>query len=217
MKFRTVGFRSIVLSMLLFCSSSFGSLAHFYVNVADPVIPIGGETNVEIWVWAEGAQADGGIILWGVDVVLPEADDGIVQLSTNLPNLTFIEPVAGFYSTTGALDTDNPWSGTVKHLSAESSQPISPLGVGLGHLGDVNDLSNYTKIAEVKIEGLSVGTAHYSLGLDYAGDFLAALTDLTWLDGVCESQLGQTSVTVVPEPATLLMLGLAGMCLRKRK
>jgi len=154
---------------------------------------------------------------WQLDMVVvdPNSDllSGVVEVSKDP---IFIEPEAGFWdSASGWLDLNSDATGNVYGLGAFTSGPT-----------DSNlCLGQFSELARVTIEAIgTVGQQVIYELTDYTQTtgFWGALRDDTsfptyiYPDNV-SFQPGNNVFTIVPEPASLLLMALSTLLLRKRK
>jgi len=198
---KTFLFLMVVSVFLTLPSTSFAVL-NFKMTCDDPIIGIGEQTTIDIHVWDTDAVADYGIILWQFDMG-PSAD-GIVSADT-----WAVEPWFIYESGYGPDSLNSPTSGNVNAFYALASEfdQVSNIGVG-----------DYTKIASVTIEGLAEGLITYDLGdLTTLGFYGTVRGSFDQNSGVLDTGNSVLSYQVVPEPASIFLLGGMGLSLLRRR
>jgi hypothetical protein len=201
---------SLILIYLSFLSIPALCNVHYRMEITDDEIGIGQESTIQIYGWAQGAASGNGIVSWQLDLMLDALEDGIVTIT----NEVIEEPYPGFFFSKGSLFLNDPYDGAARAEGAFGIQATSDLGIGDGQL------ANYDLLASITVTGVSEGTVTYELGsysTPLEDNFFATLADDTKLTGLFEDTVSQVSITVVPEPGTLLMLSLISSAGLRRK
>jgi hypothetical protein len=201
----------VFLHSILFNPAVSADTVHFRTEITNDEISVGQQSVIKIYAWAEDAVSGNGIVSWGLDVMLDASEDGIVAITED----QVLEPYSGFYMSKGALSLNSPYSGAATTEGAFGMADSSDLGVCDGQV------ENYTLMADITVQAVAAGTISYELGsysTPIEDNFYATLADDTKLTGTFEDTISQTEITVVPEPASILMLSLfSGLAAIKSK
>lgn len=174
--------------------------AQFIVKMTSDTttLTLGSNALVKVWGWVDDPAAAGtnGLVLWQMDFAVDNA--GVVGAS----NFNIVAPVDIFDS---GSNTDG-LTGEVDGYVLKDDDTASTLGVG-----------GFTEIFNFELTGLAVGTVEYSIGSELLGD-LADFTpfDISSGTAIFDTANSDNVFTVVPEPATLLLLALGSLTLRKK-
>lgn len=197
-----------MLSAVILCSVSHADVL-FKMEAPTTDLVLGGPAvTVTVSAWADDLEATGtnGLNYWALSALVDT--DGVAEVvgSSIIPlNLT-----TGFETDSASVNQiGTGGTGSIDYLNTYPSGSEQPSGVGVG---------GYTPIAQFDIQAIgSVGqSVTYTLG--DTGGFLGILYDgTTILDGQFDVGASQNVFTIVPEPATLLMLGLGTMLAYRRK
>jgi hypothetical protein len=202
-----------VSAIVLISTVSFANVAHFRTEIDNSEIILGGEAVVSLYAWAEDAVTGNGIVYWQLDMSLLEATGSVISVNTD--GVVVYEPYTGFYTDKGANNINDPYAGAVKGLGASSYSGSSDIGV---ITGDANVLSNWTKMADITVTGIGTGTVNYDLNDGFLGIFSAGLADFTTiLPGQYDDSISEKTITVTPEPMTLLLLAPGAVFFMRRR
>lgn len=198
-----------VLSVVVLCTPSYAALS-FNMTCANPVVAIGEETTIIVSAKDPDAVADYGLVDWQFDMWLDVGDDGILEVvSTGVFDL----PGEDVYATAfyGPIE-NSPTSGSVDSFGAFQAgvDPLSNLGVG----------TEYVPIASITVKGIAEGSVAYNFGsLTTPDNFYGRFRDSnSEVLAAFDSGSSVVNFTVVPEPATILILsGFSVVALIRRK
>lgn len=189
-----------LLSLMTVCSVSY---ADFLVKITadDAVLTLGQTTTLRVYGLAEEAVADNGLYDWSISAVVDA--DGIVQANSAV----ILEP--------SPFDAGN--SGYTLNIGVSGNVDASALIAGTAT--ESNAGVGYSELFNFQIEAIGLGAVQYSLS-----NILADLYDFSVMYDDYENFNVQDSsdgianvINVVPEPATLLMLGLGALMASRRK
>ena len=196
-----------VLSVCALCSVSQADLLFKMESSTTELLP-GQTVTVTISAWANDALAtgDNGLNYWSLSALVDtssivEVVDGSIVPLGLVPADFAIEYNA--INGGGAGGT-----GSIDYLSVQPASSAKNSMVGVG---------GYAPVAQFDIKAIgSVGqSVGYTLG-DTAG-FNGILKDFTVLDGQFDANNSVTTFTIVPEPATMALLGMGGLITLCRK
>ncbi|HOK66282.1 MAG TPA: PEP-CTERM sorting domain-containing protein [Anaerohalosphaeraceae bacterium] len=199
--------RAGLLFAFIFTSSSFGALS-FKMTADKTTLTVGQTTKVSLFAYAEEAAGMNGLNSWQLSAFV----SGTGMLKVVPGSLNVIKPFAADVLTAGI----NSPSGAIRDLSMTSVNAGIDSSLGVG---------GYQKIAEFTVEALGAGQVVYTLG-DGGGGFGGILRDYnplnpaTWgnmLGGVFNEAESQRVFTIVPEPASLVLLGSMGLMVLKAR
>jgi hypothetical protein len=199
----------MAVSLLTASSNSFAALL-FKMTSNKTSLLVGETATIEVFAYSEDAAGLNGLNSWQLSMLV-SGDDAVQVVGGSI---SLFAPF-GFDSLMSSVNSPN---GAIKNLAMNSlTTPVdSTLGVG-----------DYQKIMDFDIQGISVGQVDYSIG-DAGLGFFGILRDYnpanpaTWVnyfDGTFNAAASDTHFRVVPEPATLVLLGsgMAFYLLRSRK
>lgn len=206
---KTFLFLMVVCLFMAAADTSFSAL-RFKMTSDKTALDIGETAVIEIFAYADDPLAAGnnGLNSWQLSMLV--SGDGTVAV--NEGSITLSAPFS-FDSLNTSINTP---SGSIKDLAMNSL--ITPVDSALA-VGD------YQKIAEFSIQALSVGQVEYSIG-DAGLGFFGILRDYnpadmgTWgnyLEGTFDAASSINQLTVVPEPATFVLLGGMSLYLIRRR
>ena len=187
-----------VLSLLIVCSVSHADLIMSIV-ADDTALSVGDSTTLHVWGIADEAVVDNGLYDWSVSAVVDAT--GVVQVTSAsalqpIPidpgSVIISQNVGGF----GNVDA----SAAIQFTATESNA-----GVAL------------TELFNFDVEAVAVGDVQYSL-TNIIGDLFDGTP---YDDGLGNVQFAGPgpfiSVVAVPEPATMILLGLGSLVACRRK
>ncbi len=186
---------------LFFSIDSFAAL-HFKITCDDPILSVGEQTTINIHIMDPDAGDDYGVILWQFDM-WPDMD-GIAKVVS-----WAVEPWFAYESGYGPESLNLPTSGNVNAFYAMASDLDQVSNIGTG---------DYTRIASITIEGLTEGQFQYDLGNRTTLGFYGVLRgSMEPQQGYFDTDNSVSEYRVVPEPSTLVMLGVMGLFLVKSR
>jgi hypothetical protein len=196
-----------VLSLLIVCSVSHADLLLKMEAAQTDLLP-GAPVTVTISAWADDALATGlnGLNGWGLSAIVDQT--GVVEVVGG--SVLFLAP--------------SPWSAG-DTFAASINQPVTG---GTGSIEDLQLLTDalpqnstagvggYTPIVQFDVQ--AIGGINDSVNYTLGGvNFSGLLADFTELSGQFVPGESQTAFTIVPEPATLILLGLGSLVAYRRK
>jgi hypothetical protein len=202
--------------LLLFSTSVYANVI-FKLTVSKSELLLNKTATVGVWAQVE-EQSSGlnGINTWQCDLVTGLNQGGIVQVT----DVNIIAPSPRDTGVPVYSSINTPHVGDVIGLGASPASPgsDSALGVGL-----------FSHLADITVMAQNAGTVEYSITSASSTGFYAWLRDY-YLIGPSGNeydstfaqpykavfQSGNNAITVVPEPATLLLLGVSSLLLRRR-
>ncbi len=209
-------FVSVIL--LLFSTSVYAN-AIFKLTVSKSELSLNESETATVGVWAQvEEQSSGlnGINTWQCDLVTGLNQGGIVQVT----DVSIIAPSPRDTGVPVYSSINTPQVGDVIGLGASPAIPgiDSALGVGL-----------FSHLADITVMAQNLGTVEYSITSASSTGFYAWLRDY-YLVGPSGNeydstfaqpykavfQSGNNAITVIPEPATILLLGVSSLLLRRR-
>lgn len=198
-----LSFNSVSLANLIFKMEA----DKYTLGIGDTAI-IGISAKIE-----EEPSGTNGINLWQLDMI---ADyDKVTVTDVEVVEPSPLDPLLGeyVYVNRDPADPENVvFDGNILGLGGGLDGAFAPTTVGVG---------GFTLLANITIQGLSLGTVEYSLTDAYTTGFYAYLADMTYYDidnGDITFQQGNNVFEVVPEPSSLVIMTImAGLALRRRK
>ena len=165
----------------------------FKMTNENPVLTVGQTTKIELYAYCEEASGLDGLNNWQLSMFA--AGSGSVKVVDG--SIVLYAPF-GFDSLVTSVNSPE---GTIIDLSMNSLTFPTDSGLGVG---------GYGKIAEFMVEGMSEGDVSYTIG-DSSLGFFGTLRDFplpnNYFDGTFDAAASDYQITVVPEPASLLLLG----------
>jgi hypothetical protein len=197
-----------ILCVEVFCSVSHADLLLKMEAPTTDLVLGGPSITVTISAWADDTAATGlnGLNGWGLSALVDTT--GVAEVVAD--SVVFLEPSPWSAGDTFAASINDPvtgGTGSVEDLQllTDALPQDSTAGVG-----------GYTPIAQFDIQ--AIGSINDSVNYTLGGiTFEGLLKDFTQLPGQFVPGESQTTFTIVPEPATLLMLGLGTMLAYRRK
>ena len=211
MKTHKAGFFLVTL-LLFFSNGVLLANVEFKIDATDYAIGVGDETTISIYARVVGGGAGNGIISWGLDLVPTVA--GVVTVTGS--NLLEPSPVEPFSASNGIMNLDPSdalFDGALLSIAASTLEITHDAGIG-----------DFTKLAEVTVEGKATGDFTYNLQAWDTTGFYAYTADFTEYNignagpYSIDFLSGNNDFTVTPEPCSLTILAiLTGMVVRKRR
>lgn len=210
----------LVISFVLFLlnNPAYGN-AIFKVSVAQPNLQLNETTTISVWAKIE-EQTSGlnGINTWQCDLIVGAEQGGVIEV-VDVAIMAPLPMDTGF----PVYDSVNtPQIGDILGLGASHASPGSDSAVGVG---------DFSLLADITVKAIGLGTAGYSVTDAGGPGFVVALRDYfldyppppgneygATLDMPYQAvfQSGNNVINVIPEPATILLLGTACLILRRR-
>jgi len=182
----------------------------FKMVCSDTDLIVGETTTVYVQAWVDSVFgiAGNGLDTWQMDLSVDIS--GVIGIDDE-SNISLIAP-----------NPDPAWSGWTS-VNTPATGAITEIAVTQLDLGASSEIGvgGYSDIFSFQIEALAEGTATYSLASNGVFAFLA---DSEWFEntggadgGIFFDAAGSDNVfTVIPEPCTMLLLGIGCMALRQR-
>lgn len=200
-------FLRVGLLFIFISPSSFASLL-FKMTADKTTLAVGETAVVSLLAYAEEADGLNGLNGWQLSAFV----SGTGTLKVVPGSLTVLRPFAADV----LMASINSPSGDIRDLSLTAVQPRTDSTLGVG---------GYDKIAEFMVEAVAAGEVIYTLADGGAG-FGGVLRDYnpfdmdTWgymLAGVFNTAESDRVFTIVPEPASLAVLGVMGLVALKTR
>jgi hypothetical protein len=201
----------LCLAILVCLSASSGAALVFKITSDDAALTVNQTTTMHVWGWADDPKAIGtnGLVDWQLSMVVNNG--GIVEITKSVNangDITILDPSPlstlspnWTYSSVNAVKT-----GQVSNVNAlRDPDTTSTTGIGA-----------YAELFQFNIKAIGQGVVTYNIANGAFGD----LVDGTPLDMSFDSGGSSNILTVVPEPATLVILagfGIAGFLTRRKK
>jgi hypothetical protein len=200
----------------LFSTSVYANVV-FKLTVAQSELLLNEATTISVWANVE-EQSSGlnGINTWQCDLVTGLSQGGIVQVT----DVSIIAPSPRDTGVDPYSSINTPQVGDVIGLGASPASPGSDSALGVGqfsHLADITVMAQNTGIVEYSITSAS-STGFYAWLKDYYRNGPSGNEyDSTFAQPYkAVFQSGNNAITVVPEPATILLLGVSSLLLKRR-
>ncbi len=192
---------SILVSSVCFSAVEFIMVSPTAV-AGETTLNVGDDVVIQIQAQFDADPAPGnGVVFWELDFLLDEIlEGGILTISS----FDIFLPEGPAVITSGFLAPNSPVQGAGEYFGI----------FALPHPSDVC-IGGYDLLAEVTLSGIGEGTLDYELGnFSIGGNDNGSGASLT---GYFNANGSDTVFTVVPEPASLLVLAGMGMLARIRR
>jgi hypothetical protein len=201
----------LCLVALLCLSASSDAALVFKITSDQSQLTVGQTTTMHVWGWANDSAATGnnGLVDW--ELSLTVNNGGIVEITKNnnaKGDITILTP--------SPFSTITPnWN----HASVNASKTGQVAGINALRNPDTSSTTGvgaYAELFRFNIKAIGQGVVSYTVANGAFGD----LVDGTPLDMSFDSGSSSNILTVVPEPATLIILsgfGIAGVLTRRKK
>ena len=208
-----------VLAVLFLCSLSHANFVLKLVTDDPTTLTVGDTATLEVWGWVDHVAATGtnGLADWQISVVTDVS--GVIRINqVNAPLQP--DPVDQLNSDVWDINagTTGSFAAWAFIMEVPGTPVVSSAGIGTGD-GDITNAANYTKLITFQIEAIGIGTAEYSFS-KMIGDLVNFDTQFRIENGNAEfyTEGSDNVITVVPEPATMILLGLGSLItMRKRR
>lgn len=200
----------VTVFLLFLTSVSSGDLI-FKMTASKNTLAVGEEATIGIWAKAEEATGVNGLNVWQLDMVVDIGDKVAVKTAGGTA-ITLVAPSPMNSAGSGWLSVNSPLSGNVLGIGVTTQNTPQDSTTGVG---------DFSLLANVTIVALEEGTVTYNLADTGTTGFYGILRDSTYYDinlSNLEFQTGNNVFTIIPEPASLLiMAAAAGMVMRSRR
>ena len=205
---KTFLFLMVVCLFATATTSSYAAL-YFKMTAEKTALTVGETATIEVFAYSEEAAGLNGLNGWQLSMFVSGGGGGGGVVEVVPGSITLFAP----FSFDSLVYSVNSPSGAITDLSLNSLTPSVDSDLGVG---------DYDKIAEFSIQGISAGEVIYAIG-DSGLGFFGSLRDFpipgNYFDGTFDTAASDTQFTIIPEPATLALLGsgISFLCLRSRK
>ena len=201
----------MVVGLFLTTSSSLHAALNFRMTIDKPVIGINETALIELYAHSEEAGDMNGLNNWQLGLIV--TGTGEVEVVTDSVEIELFTPFDISVADSGYENINSP-NGSIEDLTMQSDIPGT---------STTFCVEGYDKIAEFEVRGIIAGEVEYMIG-DYDGGFFGILRDFTppfdpdnYFDGTFDIASSDTQITVVPEPASLALLGGMSFFLLRRR
>jgi hypothetical protein len=208
----------LCLAILVCLSASSGAALVFKITSDDAALTVNQTTTMHVWAWADSPLAVGsnGLNSWQFSALVDNT--GVVEVVSG--SIAFVAPIP--WNT-----ADTKWT-SINNVSTGGTGSIDYLRLITDELpqDSTAGVGGYTELVRFNIKAIgAVGSSvTYTLGgSNFSGnlrDYIPTFDDSYILGGSFNAADSQRVFTIVPEPATLLLLsgfGIISVLTRRKK